>query len=164
MDDYEIQLGTVDCPTDEQLEQILTQVYVGGGFTDTERGRSLLNAGSVRARGELLVAVHLPTQEPVGVVILVPPDSAARRFARADESELHLLGVLPSHRGCGVGRALITKAMARAKVAGFSRMLLWTQTTMKAAHSLYQQAGFVRRPEDDFQNNGQQFLMMHADL
>ncbi len=162
---YAIQLGTTTCPTDHELEQLLVRIYVGGGFTSSDAALNRFAATAVRARGNLFVASERKTQKPVGMVIVVPPDSTARKFANADEAEMHLLGVLPEHRGTGIGLALVESAMEQARQAGFSRMLLWTQPQMKPAHSLYLKVGFVREPERDFSGNGEeQFLVMSAKL
>lgn len=162
---YEIRLSTDTCPTDDELEKLLSRIYVGGGFTTANDALTRFAAAAVRPRGSLLVAVECQTQEPVGMVIVVPPDSAARVFAGADEAEMHLLGVQAEHRGAGLGLALVKAAMKQARLAGYVRMLLWTQPTMKPAHSLYYKVGFVRDPERDFRRgDDEEFLFMYAEL
>ena len=99
-----------------------------------------------------------------GMVIVVPPTSAARRFAGDDEAEMHLLATASACRRMGVGRALVHAAMDHARTAGLSRMLLWTQTSMHAAQRLYASAGFVRVPGRDFSERGRHFLFFAADL
>lgn len=162
---YEIRLSTSTCPTDDELEQLLTSVYVGGGFTTAEAAPSRFAAPEVRSRGDLLVAIECETQKPVGMVIVVTPDSAARQFAEADEAEMHLLGVVAEHRGNGLGRLLVDAAMNNSRIAGYVRMLLWTQPTMKPAHNLYYKVGFVRDPARDFcRGEDEEFLFMFAEL
>lgn len=162
---YEIRLSTNASPTDEELEQLLARVYVDGGFTKAETAVARFAAEGVRARGNLLVALECATEKPIGMVIVVPPDSAARQFAKADEAEMHLLGVLTDYRGAGVGLALVNAALEFARRAGYARMLLWSQPTMQPAHQLYYKVGFVRDPSRDFRREeDEQFLFMQAEL
>lgn len=162
---YEISQATSLCPTDSELEELLTRIYVEGGFTSADTARERFAAAAVRARGDLLIAIERATNRSVGMVIVVPPNSPARQFANSDEAEMHLLGVLAEHRGVGLGLALVESAMKRAKTEGYARMLLWTQLTMKPAHRLYYKVGFVRDPARDFRRNKQEeFLFMHAEL
>lgn len=162
---YEIRLSTSTCPTDDELEQLLTGIYVGGGFTTADAALNRFAATAVRPRGDLLVAIECQTQKPVGMVIVVTPDSVARQFAKADEAEMHLLGVADEHRGKGLGLSLVDAAMNHAWLAGYVRMLLWTQPTMKPAHNLYRKVGFVREPARDFCRNGnEEFHFMFAEL
>lgn len=155
--------STQDRPiTDEALESILRRVYVEEGFTPPDIAAKLFAAPSVRARGELLCAWTDGEVEPIGMVVMVPPASPARRIARADEAEMHLLAVAARHRGGGVGRRLVEAAEARARRAGCKRIVLWTQPTMHAAHRLYEASGFVRAPSRDAEIaglTGREFLV-----
>ncbi|HZU85566.1 MAG TPA: GNAT family N-acetyltransferase [Polyangiaceae bacterium] len=134
---------------DEALEAILRRVYVEEGFTPPAVAAKLFAAPVVRARGELLCAWAESEREPIGTVIMVPPTSTARRIARADEAEMHLLGVDRRHRGGGVGARLVEAAEAEARRAGFKRIVLWTQPAMRAAQRLYASGGFARAPSRD---------------
>lgn len=162
---YEIIPSTSDCPTDDELEQLLRNIYVKGGFTSAETAQTRFAAVAIRSRGNLLVAIERATKRPVGMVIVVPPDSAARQFADAGEVEMHLLGVLSEHRGAGLGLSLVEAALTQARNEGYARMLLWTQPTMKPAHSLYYKVGFVRDSARDFcRGDDEEFFFMHAEL
>jgi ribosomal protein S18 acetylase RimI-like enzyme len=147
-----------------ELSRLLTSAYVGGGFTDPGVARQAFQAEAVRQRGELLCAKDPGTSELIGVVVVVPPSSPARRLAQANEAELHLLATSPAHRGLGIGLALINAAMARAKQQRYQGMVLWTQPSMLAAQRLYERAGFQRVPEQDFSNHGRRFWVYRADL
>lgn len=98
------------------------------------------------------------------MVIVVGPTSPARQFARASECEMHLLATSPEARRSGIGRALVQAAIDKARSEGFTRMLLWTQSTMLAAQRLYESSGFSRVPSRDFKNSGREFLFFEASL
>ena len=148
---------------DAELEQLLMTVYIDGGFTDSARA-SMFDAHAVHARGELLYLRHPETRALMGVVVLVPPASPARRLANQNQAELHLLATAPEYRRSGVARALVDAAIARATEAGHSGMVLWTQPAMRAAHRLYSSAGFVRDHDRDFELSGREFLVFQRPL
>ena len=150
--------------TDADLERLLHKVYVGGGFTDPDVAQSLFVARAVRERGELIVAKHKADGALLGMVIMVPPTSAARKLAADDEAEMHLLAVDAEHRGLGLGARLVDSALASAKAAGCDRMVLWTQPTMHAAQRLYERSGFLRVPDRDWQRGDRSFWVFQKAL
>ncbi len=153
-----------DAASDAEIEALLISVYVAGGFTAPELAPSLFNARAVRQRGEVLLARRPDEVSLLGMVIVVPPDSPAKRMAGADEAELQLLAVAPTQRGGGVGRSLVERALELARSAGYRRMLLWTQPSMVTAQRLYERIGFRRLVERDFVNWGRSFLVYEFTL
>ena len=137
--------------TDAALESLVARVYVEEAFTPPELAATLFAAKAVRARGALLLAWTEGEREPVGMVIMVPPTSSARRIARAGEAEMHLLAVDARHRTGGIGRRLIEAAVTEAHRAGCWGIVLWTQPAMHTAQRLYTACGFVRAPARDAQ-------------
>jgi ribosomal protein S18 acetylase RimI-like enzyme len=64
-------------------------------------------------------------------------------------ANLRMLGVDPSTRGRGVGRALVEASIGLARSAGKSIMVLHTTDRMTRAERLYRSMGFERDPERD---------------
>jgi ribosomal protein S18 acetylase RimI-like enzyme len=133
--------------SDDEIFDLLSQVYVQAGFISAEIAKTVFDPVKVRDRGGLFVSQELSKNEFSGMVIVVPPKSKAIIRAKENECEMHLLGVSPKHRGYGLGRRLVSKAIDFAKDNNWSKMILWTQKPMKEAQNLYESSGFVRTGE-----------------
>jgi ribosomal protein S18 acetylase RimI-like enzyme len=99
----------------------------------------------------------------VGSVMLFPPETNAYGAFVASSAvpELRLLAVAPSARGMGVGQALTTECIRRARVSGATALGLHTSKSEVVAIGLYERLGFTRYPAEDFQPDGAELVMAY---
>ncbi|MEU9114695.1 bifunctional helix-turn-helix transcriptional regulator/GNAT family N-acetyltransferase [Streptomyces sp. NPDC048483] len=89
--------------------------------------------------------------ERVGAVMCV-------RDERPGAARLRLLLVEPGARGHGVGRRLVDACVEFARAAGYDDMVLWTNSVLSAARSIYQRAGFELVSESEHHSFGQDLI------
>ncbi len=70
-----------------------------------------------------------------GCIAIVP--------AEGDEAQLRWYLVASAMRGRGLGRRLLDEALAFAREAGYTSVMLWTVSRLEKAAGLYRRAGFV---------------------
>ncbi len=130
--------------------ELTAAVYVGGGFIPAEDAyvHKLLDGSGRAADAELWVVTDQVRM--FGCVTFCPEGSSWRELARPGEAEFRMLAVSPDARGRGVGEALVSRCIERARELGFGSMVLSTMEPMTSAHRLYGRLGFQRVPEQDW--------------
>lgn len=104
---------------------------------------------ALRQQDDLLPATSR-TGDLRGMAICASATSTADQVADLDETELHLLAVCPTARDRRIAAALVTACERRASSLGYSRVVLSTQPTMRAAHRVYEKLGYRRNPVRDW--------------
>jgi GNAT superfamily N-acetyltransferase len=80
---------------------------------------------------------------------------------RPEEAHIRMVGVDPSARGRGIGKALMEACLAEARDHGKTLATLHTTRWMKTAQRMYEQMGFTRGPDRVFPDG---FVLMSYSL
>lgn len=87
---------------------------------------------------------------PVGSVFVVRHDQHT--------AKLRLLYVEPSARGLGIGARLVDECLQFARLAGYSKILLWTNSVLTDARRAYERAGFRLVEEESHHSFGKDLV------
>jgi DNA-binding MarR family transcriptional regulator/GNAT superfamily N-acetyltransferase len=96
--------------------------------------------------------------QSVGHIFLV------KHPTKPETAKLRLLFVEPRARGMGVGDALVKECVRFARAAGYKKVVLWTQSILKAAHKIYQRAGFKLVKEEAHHSFGHDLMGQEWEL
>ncbi|KPA33418.1 FR47-like protein [Leptospira interrogans] len=116
----------------------------------------------IKKRGKILVA--LANNTAIGLIIVGTYTNPYRQIAEIDEAEMQLIATLPKFRQQGVASSLCRTFEVEAKILGFRKVVLSTQSTMKAAHKLYEKLGYLRNPSRDWIRNNRQFWVYEKNI
>ncbi|MEU3946471.1 GNAT family N-acetyltransferase [Streptomyces sp. NPDC029526] len=140
------------------LGALTARAYLDDGLLDF--GESDAYLGELRdvakraAAAEVLVAVEGDPPSGgrlLGGVTFVPYGGPMADLAGAGEAEIRMLAVDRAARGRGAGEALVRACVDRARaLEGCVRVVLSSQSSMRAAHRIYERLGFVRAPHRDW--------------
>jgi ribosomal protein S18 acetylase RimI-like enzyme len=141
-------------PTEyEDLGSLTAHAYLEDGLLDYGEGDEYLPvlkdvAGRASA-AEVLVAVE--GDNLLGGVTFVPGPGPVADIARPGETEIRALAIARAARGRGAGEALVRACVERARATeGCTAVVLSTQSSMHAAHRIYERLGFTRTPDRDW--------------
>ncbi len=137
----------------ETLGELTVRAYHGVGFEMAHQADYDVRLRDVatRAATSCVLVATTPAGELLGGVTYVSgPDDPYSEELRDGEAGIRMLAVDPAVQGRGIGRALTSACVERARSAGRRRIVLHTGTWMPAAIRLYERMGFVRVPEIDF--------------
>jgi GNAT superfamily N-acetyltransferase len=136
-----------------EIGEMRVEAYVADGFLSPGDGyASRLRELGSDGLDPVLVAAAEPGQGSrlLGTVMLQRWPRAGEVVTSPGEAEMRALSVRPEARGAGVGKALVAAVIALAAETGVGHLVLLTQTEMKTAHHLYEEAGFTRLPGRDW--------------
>lgn len=128
--------------------------------------RELLADPARRLVGCTALLVAEVDGEVVGTVTDVRPGDLqweGRPIAEGD-CGFRMLAVDPAAEARGIGRALVTTCLDRARAEGRHRAVITSMAWMTRAHRLYVQLGFLRRPDLDVRFPGGDGWVFTCDL
>ncbi len=157
--DHDVLIRDATLADAPDVADLTSNVFVGEGYSPSSAEASLRDVDRRRSLGDVIVAEDPPTGQIVGTVSLVR-SGELRRVATDEEFEIHLLAVDPSVRGRGIGRALLSECVRRAR-ASEAAVLLSTQPSMQAAQHLYATAGFQRVPKLDWRTSDGRAMLVY---
>ena len=73
-------------------------------------------------------------------------------------AQLRMLILAPKARGLGLGARLTDECLAFARAKGYKKMVLWTNSCLTAARSIYTQRGFRLTKSEPYDGFGQQLV------
>ena len=79
----------------------------------------------------------------IGSVFLVQARNETTHAPLPGVAQLRMLLVEPTARGLGLGQRLVHECERFARMAGYQRIVLWTNSLLLAARGIYQKAGYT---------------------
>lgn len=73
-------------------------------------------------------------------------------------AKLRLLIVEPEARGLGLGMRLVRACVNFARAAGYRKLVLWTQSELRAARAIYEKLGFRRVRSEPHRSFGKRLV------
>jgi ribosomal protein S18 acetylase RimI-like enzyme len=142
----------------EDAGRVTAEAYESFGSEASPNRDYLVRVADVATRARhALVLGAVQDRRLVGTVTLELdgriPGGHPRPPLEPDQGHVRMLGVDPTIRRRGIGRALMQACVERARRAGKRRLTLETTESMAAAQALYESMGF-RRGQDQVYDDG----------
>jgi DNA-binding MarR family transcriptional regulator/GNAT superfamily N-acetyltransferase len=104
--------------------------------------------------------------ENVGCVFLVQARDETTHEPLPGIAQLRMLLVEPAARGLGLGPRLVAECERFARLAGYARITLWTNSLLTAARNIYRRAGYVLDASEPHHSFGHDLVgeTWHKDL
>jgi diamine N-acetyltransferase len=106
-------------------------------------------------RVTIWLAEAAPGHSPVGYAVVAPPDLPTADNER--DIELKRIYLLGRYHGVGLGKGLLRKAVEHGKLMGAARLLLGVYAGNASAIRFYEQQGFVRVADRQFNVGGRNY-------
>ncbi|MGO8884717.1 MAG: GNAT family N-acetyltransferase [Streptosporangiaceae bacterium] len=142
--------------------RIRVEAYQAGGHLAPVSAYTPTLAALGSADDGLVLVAAVEGPRIVGTVMLQPWPQAQEVATGPGETVIRALAVAPDGQGRGVGRALLHAAIERAAALGTRHLVLSTQQEMRAAHHLYEEAGFTRLPDRDWSPGEGKLLLAYG--
>lgn len=137
-----------------RVGDLTAQAYLADDLiADDDRYVDELRSAYRRAQEAEVLVAALDTAV-VGTVTLAAPGSPWAEIAQDGELEMRMLAVDPGQRGRKTGARLVRALLERARDQGARSVVLSTLEEMRAARRLYEQMGFRRVPDRDWEIDG----------
>lgn len=130
------------------IGELTASTYLAEGYADEDYAVTLRDVAARASQTTILVA--LVEGRLAGSLTVVTGGGDYAEQAESGAAVVRMLVTDPQLRGSGVGTALVTEAITRARRARCSVVRLSTGVRMHAAHRLYERLGFTRTPERDW--------------
>ena len=148
--DLVIELAT---PEDyERVGELTAQSYFAAGHFETPDDSYLQFVRKVRERAEQ-AEIYVVRREAkiVGSMTLIQVGSDYADIALPGELEIRMLSVDPAAQRGGIGRAMVSATIERARsLPGINAVSLTTGSTWHSARALYESMDFVHDPQRDW--------------
>jgi ribosomal protein S18 acetylase RimI-like enzyme len=145
-----VEIRRVRAEEHDALGRLTVAAYerLEGGEELGDYAKTLADVDDRARRAVVLVAVD-GGELLGGVTYVAGPDNPYAEGLEPAEVGIRMLAVSPAAQGRGIGRALASECLARARRDRARRVMLHSTPWMTAAHHLYESLGFRRTPDRD---------------